>query len=51
MKKITIFFLLAVSLAGSLQAQDTIHIRDMRQMPGYYVPVWPENFQYIVNSN
>ena len=44
MKKRIIFIVLLASFVGSLQAQDTVVMRDMRRIENYFVPDWPDTF-------
>ncbi len=49
MKKTVIFLGFVLVLCLPLTAQDTVHIRDMRQISKYYVPVWPHHLPTITD--
>ena len=50
MKKIVLFLFLASAMTASLQAQDTLHVHDMRLISKYFVPQWPNEFEEIIDK-
>ena len=40
---------IAMMALSSVGAQDTVHIRDMRLINRYFVPVWPDAFPTITD--